>query len=196
MAVNQKWSNVWPSARTFHPSSVPLPIHMGFVSVRKNVPRPTKWNNLELMKIPNFLHLSPPAVKMHCEAIKKFCTEWPKALNSDEMCEKHFPIEVKTQQLVFSGDNIRWPDARVVELQIKMSSLQLDYHAKDKMRRLLRERYDPKTDMISIVADRCPLQKQNYDYSHYLLTAVYFESWVCICFYVTLLCFVYSIICL
>lgn len=28
------------------------------------------------------------------------------------------------------------------------------------------------------VCFRCPLKKQNYDYAHYLLTAVFHESWV------------------
>jgi hypothetical protein len=28
---------------------------------------------------------------------------------------------------------------------------------------------------------RCPYRKQNYDYAQYLLTALYFESWVNIC---------------
>jgi len=38
--------------------------------------------------------------------------------------------------------------------QYKMSSLELDYHARDKMIRLLGNRYDAKTDTITIVADR------------------------------------------
>ena len=32
--------------------------------------------------------------------------------------------------------------------------------------------------MAIIVADRCPLKMQNYDYINYLLTACFFEAWV------------------
>lgn len=46
--------------------------------------------------------------------------------------------------------------------------------------RLVKDRYDEKTDTLTIVTDRCPLRKQNYDYAQYLLTACFFESWVCI----------------
>lgn len=29
-----------------------------------------KYGNAELVKIPNFLHLTPPHIKTHCQAIK------------------------------------------------------------------------------------------------------------------------------
>ena len=29
-----------------------------------------KYGNTELIKIPNFLHLTPPHIKKHCQAIK------------------------------------------------------------------------------------------------------------------------------
>jgi len=32
---------------------------------------PGKYANAELMKIPNFLHLTPAHVKKHCEALKR-----------------------------------------------------------------------------------------------------------------------------
>lgn len=69
MPVDQDWGNVWPTARTFHPASVPLPLHQGYVPPQKRAP-PNKWGNLELMKIPNFLHLTPPVIKRQCEALK------------------------------------------------------------------------------------------------------------------------------
>lgn len=31
---------------------------------------PDKYGNLELMKIPNFLHLTPPHIKKQCAALK------------------------------------------------------------------------------------------------------------------------------
>jgi len=55
----------------------------------------------------------------------------------------------------------------------------LDEHARDKMIRLVGERYDEESDMLTIVTDRCPTRKQNYDYGIYVLTALYHESNVC-----------------
>ena len=55
---------------------------------------PVKFANTELMKIPNFLHLTPPVIRRHCAAIKKFCTPWPAGLETDEAVEKHFPLKV------------------------------------------------------------------------------------------------------
>lgn len=176
MKVDQDWPSVWPTAKTFRPSVVPLPIYQGYD--QKRAP-PGKYANAELMKIPNFLHLTPSAIKRHCEAIKKYCTEWPKDLETDEECDKHFPIEVITNDYCHSSPTIRDERSRIVTIRVKLSALKLDYHARDKVIRLVGpERYDKAKDMLTIVADRCPLRKQNYDYLIYLLTAVHHESWV------------------
>ena len=84
-----------------------------------------KEGNLELLKIPNFLHLTPVAIKKHCEALKDFCIEWPAALDSDEKCEKHFPIEMDTADYVSSGPSIRNPKARVVTLRVRVIFLKI-----------------------------------------------------------------------
>ena len=68
MPIDQDWTSVWPAARSFHPASVPLPIRQGYP--HNLSPPPNKFGNLELMKIPNFLHLTPPAIKQQCQAIK------------------------------------------------------------------------------------------------------------------------------
>ncbi|XP_015445529.1 28S ribosomal protein S35, mitochondrial isoform X3 [Pteropus alecto] len=115
MAVDQDWPSVYPVAAPFKPSVVPLPVRMGY-PVKRGVPM-AKEGNLELLKIPNFLHLTPVAIKKHCEALRDFCTEWPAALDSDEKCEKHFPIEIDTADYVSSGPSIRNPKARVVTLR-------------------------------------------------------------------------------
>ncbi|XP_018046990.1 PREDICTED: 28S ribosomal protein S35, mitochondrial [Atta colombica] len=174
MPVDQDWPSVWPGARTFHPASVPLPLRQGYQE--KGV-TPSKYANTELMKIPNFLHLTPPAIRRHCEALKQFCTEWPIGLETEEKCMKHFPVEIITSDYCYSSPTIRDPLARIVSLRIRMSSLHLDTHAKDKLLRLLGNKYNPDTDMITITADRCPTKKQNLEYVRYLLTAVYHESW-------------------
>ncbi|XP_011201781.2 28S ribosomal protein S35, mitochondrial [Bactrocera dorsalis] len=176
MATDQDWTAVWPGPRTFQPSSVPLPLRQGYTE--KGAAPPSKFVNAELMKIPNFLHLTPPAIRQQCEALKKFCTPWPKGLESVEKWEKHFPIEVKSTDYCHALPTIRNPDARRVTLNIKLSDLKFDAHAKDKFLRLVGDRYNPNTGILTIVADRCPLRKQNYDYAMYLLTACYHESFV------------------
>lgn len=181
MSTDQDWKSVWPTARMFHPAVVPLPVHMGYVRRRDRYAPPDKWANAELMKIPNFLHLAPPAIKAHCKVLQQFCTPWPKELINDEECFKHFPLEYVFTDYVHAAPTIRDVRARVVRLQFQMSDLPMDYHAKDKLKRLLNAketRYDENTDMVTIVADRCPLKMQNYDYINYLLTACFFESWV------------------
>ncbi|XP_016414936.1 small ribosomal subunit protein mS35 [Sinocyclocheilus rhinocerous] len=175
MTVDQDWTAVYPTAASFKPSTVPLPVRMGY-PVKRGVP-PAKKGNLELIKIPNFLHLTPVAIKKHCEALKQFCTEWPSALDSDEKCMKHFPIQVQSKEFVSAGLSLQNPDARIVTLKVKLSSLNLDDHARKKMIKLGEERYCKDTDTLTITTDSCPLRQQNYDYAMYLLTVLYHESW-------------------
>ena len=54
----------------------------------------------------------------------------------------------------------------------------LDQHARDKFLRLVDNRYDPETDIVTISVDRCPVRKQNYEYAQYLLTALFHESFI------------------
>uniref|UniRef100_A0ABI7XJ96 Mitochondrial ribosomal protein S35 n=3 Tax=Felidae TaxID=9681 RepID=A0ABI7XJ96_FELCA len=123
MTVDLDWPSVYPVAAPFKPSAVPLPVRMGY-PVKRGVPM-AKEGNLELLKIPNFLHLTPVAIKKHCEALKDFCTEWPAALDSDEKCEKHFPIEIDTADYVSAGPSIRNPKARVVTLRVPFEETEL-----------------------------------------------------------------------
>ncbi|XP_059620039.1 small ribosomal subunit protein mS35 [Phlebotomus argentipes] len=176
MSVHQDWGAVWPGPRTFHPATVPLPLRQGWVP--KGKAPPSKVANTELMKIPNFLHLTPPVIKRQAEALKKFCTPWPKQLKKEEDVEKHFPVKVITSDYCHALPTIRNPLARIVSVKLRLSRLPLDKHAKDKFLRLVGDRYDPKTDILTIVTDRCPLRKQNYDYAMYLVTALFHESWV------------------
>lgn len=54
----------------------------------------------------------------------------------------------------------------------------LDEHARDKFLRLVDNRYDPETDMVTITVDRCPVRKQNFEYAQYLVTALFHESFI------------------
>lgn len=154
---------------------MPLPVRQGYVA--KGQAPPGKKANAELMKIPNFLHLTPPVIKSQCEALKSFCTEWPKLLNSEEAIEKHYPIEIITSDYCHASPSIRNPLARIVTLRIKLSTLNLTERAKDKFLRLVGDRYDKQTDLVTLTADRCPVRIQNLDYVNYLLTACYHESY-------------------
>ena len=48
----------------------------------------------------------------------EFCTEWPAGLETDEKCEKHFPLEVESSDYLFSSPSIRHPKARVVTIKV------------------------------------------------------------------------------
>nr|XP_053644424.1 28S ribosomal protein S35, mitochondrial-like [Cherax quadricarinatus] len=172
--VDQDWGNVWPAARTFHPASVPLPVRQGYPASGQVTP--DKWGNAELMKIPNFLHLTPPVIKRQCEALKKFCTPWPSGIETAAEQEKYFPVMVSKSTYLHSSPTLRDQKARIVTLRVSLKSLDLDDHGRDKLLRLVKNRHDPTTDCLTIVADRCPLSQQNYDYCFYLLTVLYNES--------------------
>ncbi len=78
MKPDQDWESVWPAARTFHPASVPLPVRQGAKLSGGNHLQPGKAANAELMKIPNFLHLTPPVVSRHCKVLREnLCTQFP-----------------------------------------------------------------------------------------------------------------------
>ncbi|XP_061917231.1 small ribosomal subunit protein mS35 [Entelurus aequoreus] len=175
MSVDQDWTNVYPAATPFRASAVPLPVRMGY-PVKRGVPLGKK-GNLELIKVPNFLHLTPVAIRKHCEALKPFCNEWPSSLDTDAKCDQHFPVKVETSDYVSAGLSLRNPAARVLHLRVKLSALNLDEHARKKMIKLVGERYCKETDVLTITTDSCPLRQQNYDYAMYLLTVLYHESW-------------------
>lgn len=150
-------------------ATVPLPLRQGFVESRSQA-SPGKFANAELMKVPNFLHLTPPVISKQCEALKKFCTPWPKGLETEEKQEKHFPVRVISSDYVHALPTIRNPLSRIVTIKLKLARLNLDQHARDKFLRLVDERYNAETDEVTIVTDRCPLKKQNFDHAIYLLT--------------------------
>jgi len=108
--------------------------------------------------------------------LKQFCTEWPSNLETEEKIDNHFPVQITSSDYCHSSPSVRDPQSRIVTLQVKLSSLPLDEHAQDKLKRLVKERYNPSTGILTIVADRCPLKKQNIDYALYLLNVLVSES--------------------
>uniref|UniRef100_A0A0K0FY55 28S ribosomal protein S35, mitochondrial (inferred by orthology to a human protein) n=1 Tax=Strongyloides venezuelensis TaxID=75913 RepID=A0A0K0FY55_STRVS len=177
MDVNQDWSSVWPAAQSFRAHTVPLPIRMGTRPNLEKRPPFKKVGNLELVKIPNFLHLTPKAVEKHCDAIKKFCTPFPKELKQDKsLSSKVFPLTVKYSDYVHQGPSLRDPRARKVVQKVSLKSLNLSEEGKEKMMRLVGNRYDMKTDLLTLEIDRCYTRKQNRDYCAYLLTVLLSEA--------------------
>ncbi|VDP56812.1 unnamed protein product [Heligmosomoides polygyrus] len=142
-----------------------------------SVSKPFFRGNLELVKIPNFLHLTPAAIEKHCEAIKQFCTEFPRELVEDEsLADSEFPLRISYNTYVHQGVNIRDNRSRVITMQVKLSALSLSPRAREKFIRLATNRYDEKTDMVTVITDRCHTRKQNLDYAFYLLTAIFHEA--------------------
>lgn len=175
MDVKQNWSGVWPVAKTFSPSSVPLVLRQSGEKTLSKISR-GKYANTELMKIANFLHLTPPAVEKQCQALLKFCNPWPDGLETDEQIRSYFPVIKITRDYVHASPTIREPRARIVDLQIRLEDLRLNPMDEDKLIRLAGHRYDANTGVLTIRAQACPSRVQNEDYAEYLLTALYFES--------------------
>lgn len=188
MRPDQDWESVWPAMRTFHPASVPLPIRQGFIQLQDQV-HPSKWTNVELMKIPNFLHLTPPVVRKHCALLKDMCTAFPSGdvargeLSRNEnalACEfrlqycpysiPEFPMNQSTSTYLNASSSIRDHRARVVSIKVFIDDLVSPELAKDPQRRrhfedkLIRlvggGRYNPMDHSITIVADSCPYSWQ------------------------------------
>ena len=111
---------------------MPLPVRQGVVQTKQQVV-PGKKANTELMKIPNFLHLTPPVIKAHCRAISKFCTAWPAGLETEEDVAHHFPLCVTTSDYLNSSSSVRDRRARVVVVRLPLDSLPLDTHSRDKV---------------------------------------------------------------
>lgn len=177
MDVNQDWQSVWPGAQSFKANSVPLPIRMGTRPDPSKRPPFKKVGNLELVKIPNFLHLTPKAIENHCAAIKKFCTPYPKELKGNKsLTSEVLPLVTEYSDYVHQGPSLRDPRARKVTLKVSLKSLNLSDHGREKLIRLVGNRYDEKTDVITLENDRCYTRKQNNDYGVYLLTVLLNEA--------------------
>lgn len=114
----------------------------------------------------NAISISPsntsrPIIVKHCPPYE---IHWPGLLR--------FALVIVSWFFPFLGSQFTlW-----LSFQLKLSVLPLDKHARDKFLRLVEDRYDPETDMLTLVVDRCPLRKQNFDYARYLLTALFYES--------------------
>ncbi|KAK0410922.1 hypothetical protein QR680_005395 [Steinernema hermaphroditum] len=177
MSTDQDWPSVWPTAASFKASVVPLPVRMGSRPNPDRRPPFKKVGNLELVKIPNFLHLTPEAIERQCNAIKKFCTPWPKELKEvPELSDKYLPMQISYSDYIHQGTSLRDGRARLCTVTMKLADLKLDEKSREKFIRLVGSRYDEESDVLTIVTDRCHTRKQNRDYAMYLLTVLFRES--------------------
>jgi len=137
MDPDQDWTNVWPTGAPFRHSATPFPVRMGVAKnrVENDGVVPDKSINVELIKVSNFLHLTPRHVEKHCQVLQQFCTEWPEGLETEEDFDKHFPVEVTTQDFVYNW-SLRDERSKVNEVKVKLSALHLNHHGRDKMVRL------------------------------------------------------------
>ncbi|OAF70256.1 28S ribosomal protein S35, mitochondrial [Intoshia linei] len=173
--TSTEWENIWTHPQPFNHHIVPLPIYQGFIKNTKlNIP-PNKYANAEILKVQNFLHLTPRHVDSQCKLLKKFCTPWPKGL-SDDAIEKHFPVKVSYSNFCHSSPSIRHDKSSNVSVQFKLHSLSFNQSARDKIIYLLGQRYNKDNDTVSLFSDRCPTKKQNYDYLIYLMNVLIRES--------------------
>jgi len=171
------WSSVYETASPYNMYVVPLEIRMGRPDQLKAAGKLgqvslSAQGNIELLKIPNFFHLTPPAIKKHCMALMPYCTPWP----SDFDVTHQYPLRVSTINYLYSGPSIRHPESKKVKLQVYLKDLCLDKHAQRKFKLLVGDRYNPNNDELTLIADKCPTRKQNKEYAYYLLTALYVES--------------------
>lgn len=171
-----EWSNVYETASPYNKYVVPLELRMGRENQMQRtgqlgrVPLSVE-GNIELLKISNFFHLTPPAIKKHCEALVEFCTPWPKKFK-----QKDYPLRITSINHLYSGPSIRHPDSKKVKLQVYLQDLHLKKSERNKLILLVGDRYNPNNDELTIIADKCPTRKQNREYANYLLTALCVES--------------------
>ena len=97
-------------------------------------------------------------------------------LENEELLEAHFPIQEITSDYLNSSSFLRDFCAQVITFQFKLSSLFLDPTSREKFERLVGDRYNADTDLVTITVDRCPYRKQNREYCEYLIKALYYES--------------------
>ncbi|KAK3730940.1 hypothetical protein QZH41_008832 [Actinostola sp. cb2023] len=167
------WPSVFPGAQTFNPSVIPVFLRMGRPKHNRIDKMPNRtMGNIELMKVTNFFHLSPPAIQRQCDAIKHLCKPWPTDVNLSLR-----PLKITTRNYLFAGPSLYHPRSRKVKLQIGLKDLILDEHARHKLIELAGPRYNKETDTLTIITDKCPTRKQNKDYALYLLTVLYNEVW-------------------
>lgn len=71
-----------------------------------------------------------------------------------ELIDQHLPFTVQYSDFIHQGTSLRDMRARVVTIMFNPDALGLNEIAKDKLIHLVGKRYDEKTGLVTIVADR------------------------------------------
>ena len=165
---NRDWTQIWDTASSYNSFLIPLPVRCGRARQRHPGVAPTAPGNIELMKIPNFFHLTPVAIAKHCKALKPYMSEWPETVSR--------AVRVTTINYIFAGPSVRHPDSRFVKLQVDLADLKMDKHGERKFKLLVGDRYNRETGEVTLVVGQCPTRQQNKEYAYYLLTTLYHEA--------------------
>uniref|UniRef100_A0A671MJU5 Uncharacterized protein n=1 Tax=Sinocyclocheilus anshuiensis TaxID=1608454 RepID=A0A671MJU5_9TELE len=104
-----------------------------------------------VFQIPNFLHLTPVAIKKHC-------AQDPDHPVSAYCLTIHYSSCILNRDAVLMNQTLSLIKKRFLSLQVKLSSLNLDDHARKKMLKLSEERYCKDTDTLTTTTDRCVIR--------------------------------------
>ncbi|XP_062521877.1 small ribosomal subunit protein mS35-like [Corticium candelabrum] len=167
--LNEEWRNVWPLPRSYDHQIVHLPLRMGRANIPGMMP-PRAFNNAELIKIPNFFHLTPSHIEKHCKALRGLLKPFPKRVDKDRI------LRIHTQNYIYPGSTVRHPGARKVRLKVYVKDLGLDETATKKLILLAGSRYNKEKDELTLIGDSCPTKRQNKDHVMYLLTVLCHEA--------------------
>lgn len=169
--LEEEWTDLWPVARPYNHHLVRLPIRMGRPTYPGEPPREAD-GNAELLKIPNFLHLTPRHIEKHTQALKPLCKPWPKDFDISPRT-----VRVRTNNHLFPGASLRHPRSHVVQLKVQLRDIpNLDARAEKKLIALAGKRFIRKTRTISLVCKECPTREQNRDYALFQLLALWKEA--------------------
>jgi len=169
-ASKKDWPSAHPTPQSYNQNIIPLPIRMGRHWINRIDPLPAEADgNIELLKIPNFFHLTPPAIERHCEALKPYTTPFPK-----DVIDR--PIRITTINYLYDGPSVRHPNSRKIKFQVYVKDLQLTAVEETKLKRLLGKRYNPQNDELTLISQLCTTRAHNKEYGYYLLASLLQEA--------------------
>ena len=167
--LDEDWTHVWPVSRVFDHHVVHLPLRAG-AKTFGNEPRPNSISNQELMKVPNFLHLTPKHIEMHIKALKPLCTRWPTS-----MTESSFPVRFRTYNFLRPGGSTLHPRSHAVEMTVDINAIPLFVEKRQKLLAIVGKRCHPRSQKLVLKSDTLPSRKLNKDHLKYQLLALYSE---------------------
>lgn len=109
-AYDSNLSQIFTSSSVFNAALLQLPIRMGR-PIKPEVLPPRAAGNIELLKIPNFFHLTPQKVRRDTDALTDLCTQWPEKLNNR-------PIRLYSRNYLYAGPSVAHPKSHTVKLEV------------------------------------------------------------------------------